>query len=75
MTWAEFDRAYGEAFARVMERHLFAFYPPAPAVLTPADEHIERVLEQVPSASRAQAVAALKKANGDIVSAIMELTM
>jgi len=38
-------------------------------------KHIELVLEQVPSATRGQAVAALKKTNGDIVNAIMELTM
>jgi nascent polypeptide-associated complex subunit alpha len=55
--------------------------PAAPAVSGSVDEsgvnpkHIELVLEQVPSASRAQAVTALKKTNGDIVNAIMELTM
>ena len=38
-------------------------------------KHIELVLEQVSGATRAQAVAALKKTNGDVVNAIMELSM
>jgi len=38
-------------------------------------KHIELVLEQVGGATRAQAVAALKKTNGDVVNAIMELSM
>lgn len=37
--------------------------------------HIALVLEQVPRASRAQAAAALTKTRGDIVNAIMELTL
>ena len=36
--------------------------------------HIELVLEQVPTATREQAIAAIEMYNGDIVNAIMELT-
>lgn len=38
-------------------------------------KHLEVVLEQVPQATREQAIAALKKTKGDIVNAIMELIM
>lgn len=41
----------------------------------PPAEHIALVMEQVPKATRAQAVAALKKTHGDVVNAIMELVM
>lgn len=38
-------------------------------------KHIDLVLEQVSGVSRAQAAAALRKTNGDVVNAIMELSM
>lgn len=39
-----------------------------------SEKDIQLVLDQAPNATRAQAVQALKKTNGDIVAAIMELT-
>ena len=39
------------------------------------EKEIQLVLEQAPNATRQQALAALKKSDGEIVSAIMELTM